>query len=191
MSPSRSMRASICAIGGCSILAKRARSRCVLARPSRSATSTGKWPTPKPSGLSRASLRRANPRAARLIRCPGVESTSRSIAPYPLQPKPSRYIRAYVNGVWPLTQHPHCRRRDPMDDDVKFLERLYDRFNARDIDGVLTALTDDVAWANAMDGGHVHGREAVRAYWTRQWTRVDPHVDPLGFHRTQDGAIVG
>ena len=42
ISPSRSMRASICAIGGCSILAKRARSRCVLARPSRSATSTGR-----------------------------------------------------------------------------------------------------------------------------------------------------
>ena len=44
------------------------------------------------------------------------------------------------------------------------------RFNARDIDGVLTVLTDDVAWANGMDGGYVHGREAVRAYWTRQWT---------------------
>ena len=56
-----------------------------------------------------------------------------------------------------------------MDDDVKLLERIYDRFNARDIDGVLAALTDDVAWANGMDGGHVHGREAVREYWTRQW----------------------
>jgi hypothetical protein len=44
-----------------------------------------------------------------------------------------------------------------MDDDVKVLERIYDRFNARDIDGVLTVLTDDVAWANGMDGGHVHG----------------------------------
>ena len=55
-----------------------------------------------------------------------------------------------------------------MDDDVKVLERIYDRFNARDIDGVLTVLTDDVAWANGMDGGHVHGREAVREYWTRQ-----------------------
>jgi hypothetical protein len=30
-----------------------------------------------------------------------------------------------------------------MDDDVKVLERIYDRFNARDIDGVLTVLTDD------------------------------------------------
>jgi ketosteroid isomerase-like protein len=77
-----------------------------------------------------------------------------------------------------------------MDDDVKVLERIYDRFNARDIDGVLTALTDDVVWANGMDGGHVHGREAVRAYWTRQWTMVSPHVEPVGFHRTQDGAII-
>lgn len=55
-----------------------------------------------------------------------------------------------------------------MEGDVDVLKRIYDRFNARDIDGVLAALADDVAWANAMDGGHVHGREAVREYWTRQ-----------------------
>src|SRR6476660_1602367 len=65
-----------------------------------------------------------------------------------------------------------------MDDDVKVLERIYDRFNAPDIDGVLTALTDDVAWANGMDGGHVHGH------------MVSPHVEPVGFHRTADDAII-
>ena len=77
-----------------------------------------------------------------------------------------------------------------MDDDVNTLERIYERFNERDIDGVLAALTDDVAWANGMDGGHVHGREAVRAYWTRQWAMISPHVEPVGFKRTADGAIV-
>jgi len=77
-----------------------------------------------------------------------------------------------------------------MDDDVEVLEHIYDRFNARDIDGVLAALADDVAWANGMDGGHVHGREAVREYWTRQWTMVSPDVEPVGFHRTADGAII-
>jgi ketosteroid isomerase-like protein len=77
-----------------------------------------------------------------------------------------------------------------MDSDVQILERLYDRFNARDIDGVLSALTEDVAWANGMDGGHEHGHAAVRAYWTRQWAIVSPHVEPVGFHRTEDGAIV-
>jgi ketosteroid isomerase-like protein len=77
-----------------------------------------------------------------------------------------------------------------MDGEVEILKRIYDRFNARDIDGVLAALADDVAWANGMDGGHVHGREAVRAYWTRQWTMVSPQVEPVGFHRAADDAIV-
>ena len=77
-----------------------------------------------------------------------------------------------------------------MDADVETLKRIYDRFNARDIDGVLAALADDVAWANGMDGGHVHGHDAVREYWTRQWSMVDPHVDPVGFERAGDDAIV-
>ena len=77
-----------------------------------------------------------------------------------------------------------------MDDDVEILKRIYDRFNSRDIDGVLAVLADDVAWANGMDGGHVHGREAVREYWTRQWTMVSPHVEPVGFHRAADDSIV-
>ncbi|WP_064681683.1 nuclear transport factor 2 family protein [Rhizobium bangladeshense] len=77
-----------------------------------------------------------------------------------------------------------------MDDDIKMLQRMYERFNDRDIDAVLAALTEDVIWANGMDGGHVHGREAVRAYWTRQWTMIDPHVDPVGFNRTADGAVI-
>ncbi len=76
-----------------------------------------------------------------------------------------------------------------MDDNVKVLERIYDRFNARDIDGVLAMLNDDVVWANGMDGGHVHGHEAVREYWTRQWALVSPHVEPVGFHHNADGTI--
>ena len=77
-----------------------------------------------------------------------------------------------------------------MDDDIRTLERIYEHFNKRDIDGVLAALADDVAWANGMDGGHVHGREGVREYWTRQWAVVSPHVEPMGFHRMADGAII-
>jgi hypothetical protein len=77
-----------------------------------------------------------------------------------------------------------------MDADVETLKRLYDCFNARNMDGVVVGLTDDVAWANGMDGGHVHGLEAVREYWTRQWTIVSPTVEPLGFHRMADGGII-
>jgi ketosteroid isomerase-like protein len=77
-----------------------------------------------------------------------------------------------------------------MDSDTELLLHMYERFNARDIDGVLDALADNVAWANGMDGGHVHGLEAVRAYWTRQWSMVSPRVEPMSFRRAADGAIV-
>ncbi len=76
------------------------------------------------------------------------------------------------------------------DREIEVLKHIYDRFNARDIDGVLAFLTDEVAWANGMEGGHVFGREAVREYWTRQWTMVSPHVDPVSFTKAVDGSIV-
>ena len=76
-----------------------------------------------------------------------------------------------------------------MDSDIEVLKRIYDLFNERDIDGVLAVLTNDVAWANGMDGGHVHGREAVREYWTRQWTMVSPHVEPVSFTEAADSSI--
>ena len=75
-------------------------------------------------------------------------------------------------------------------DDTAIIRTLYERFNARDLDGVLVALTEDVVWANGMDGGHVHGREGVRAYWTRQWAVVRPHVEPIGFSRGADGSVI-
>ncbi|HXW56105.1 MAG TPA: nuclear transport factor 2 family protein [Candidatus Cybelea sp.] len=68
-----------------------------------------------------------------------------------------------------------------MSDKVELVKRIYDRFNARDMDTVLAALHEDVIWANGMEGGYVHGREGVRSYWTRQWARVDPCVEPVRF----------
>lgn len=73
--------------------------------------------------------------------------------------------------------------------DVEMLKRVYAGFNARDIDVVLAVLSDDVAWANGMDGGHVNGREAVRDYWTRQWAVISPHVEPVAFEETEDGTV--
>ncbi len=74
--------------------------------------------------------------------------------------------------------------------DVKFLEQVYERFNARDIEAVLAALHPDVTWANGMEGGHVAGREAVRSYWTRQWAMLDPHVEPTAFSTGSDGETI-
>lgn len=69
------------------------------------------------------------------------------------------------------------------------IKRIYDRFNARDIDGVLIELANDVVWANGMEGGYVYGREAVRNYWTRQWAIVSPHVEPVAIQTTDDGVV--
>ncbi|MGC2184767.1 MAG: hypothetical protein WA637_15935 [Terriglobales bacterium] len=42
-----------------------------------------------------------------------------------------------------------------MSDEVDLLKRVYDRFNARDMETVLAAMHEDVIWANGMEGGHV------------------------------------
>jgi hypothetical protein len=48
----------------------------------------------------------------------------------------------------------------------------------------------NVLWANGMEGGHVHGRQGVRDYWLRQWTMINPHVEPTGLATGPDGEIV-
>jgi len=59
------------------------------------------------------------------------------------------------------------------------IKEAYAAFNRRDIDGALAMMSPDVVWANGMEGGVVFGHEAVRESWTRQWTLVDPAVEPM------------
>lgn len=74
-------------------------------------------------------------------------------------------------------------------DAEELLRTMYAAFNARDIDGVLAAMTDDVDWPNAWEGGRLVGPEAVRDYWTRQWAAIDPHVDPVEIGPRLDGRV--
>ena len=59
------------------------------------------------------------------------------------------------------------------------IRRAYVAFNKRDIDGALALMADDVTWPKASEGGKVVGKEEIRAYWMRQWSEFDPHVEPL------------
>jgi ketosteroid isomerase-like protein len=70
------------------------------------------------------------------------------------------------------------------------LRTIYAAFNRRDIDAVLTTMHPDVDWPNGMEGGRVHGREAVRQYWLRQWKLINPVVEPEAFHTDPTGTIV-
>jgi hypothetical protein len=69
------------------------------------------------------------------------------------------------------------------------LRATYQAFNVRDIDAVLRQMTADVDWPNAWEGGRVHGHEGVRDYWTRQWSAIDPAVEPVTFTTRPDGNI--
>ena len=77
-----------------------------------------------------------------------------------------------------------------MSDEMDLLKRVYDHFNARDMEAVLAAMREDVIWANGMEGGHVRGRDAVRNYWTRQWKTIDPHVEPVAFAPGPEGEVL-
>ena len=78
---------------------------------------------------------------------------------------------------------------DSHDTTRAMLERMYERFNARDIEAVLAALTSDVDWPNGWEGGYVRGHDEVRDYWTRQWAEIDGTVTPEAFSIQPDGRI--
>ena len=67
---------------------------------------------------------------------------------------------------------------------------VYEAFNRRDIEAILPKMHPDVEWPNGMEGGWVHGRDGVRAYWTRQWAMIDPRVEPTRVERAKGGQVV-
>lgn len=69
----------------------------------------------------------------------------------------------------------------------ELLRAAYRDFNARNIEAIISRMDPKVEWANGMDGGHVHGRDEVRAYWTRQFTTHNPHVEPISIEPDPSG----
>ncbi len=74
--------------------------------------------------------------------------------------------------------------------EIKLLRAAYTAFNARDIDAALATMTPDVAWPKAFKGGFVRGPEEVRAYWTEQWSEINPHVEPVTFYPEEAGRVL-
>ncbi|MEH2158551.1 nuclear transport factor 2 family protein [Nostoc sp.] len=73
---------------------------------------------------------------------------------------------------------------------IELLRAAYAAFNARDIDAALALMTPDVTWPKAFKGGFVRGSEEVRAYWTEQWSEINPHVEPVSFDSEEAGRIL-
>src|SRR5690349_24957889 len=73
-----------------------------------------------------------------------------------------------------------------MDADEELLRRAYAAFNARDIDGALALMRDDVDWPDEIEHARLHTHDDIRAYWEGQFARMDPHVEPVEFRRVND-----
>jgi hypothetical protein len=69
------------------------------------------------------------------------------------------------------------------------IRKAYNGFNERDIDAVFSVMHPDVHWPKAFEGGYVTGYEAVRDYWTKQWSEIDPRVEPVAVTERPDGKV--
>lgn len=69
----------------------------------------------------------------------------------------------------------------------QLIRTAYAAFNARDIDTALTTFHQEVQWPKAFEGGYVDGHDEIRKYWTRQWTEINPNVEPVKITTLDDG----
>lgn len=76
-----------------------------------------------------------------------------------------------------------------MSSDEEILRAAYTAFNAHDLDSALELMHPEVDWPNAWEGGRVAGRDAVGAYWTRQFEQISSRVDPERFDHDLAGTI--
>ena len=68
-----------------------------------------------------------------------------------------------------------------MSSNQQFLQNLYDAFNKREIETIISLMRPDVKWANGLEGGFVYGRGQVREYWTNQFKDLQPELATLKF----------
>ena len=69
------------------------------------------------------------------------------------------------------------------------IEKAYRAFNDRDIEMALQTMQPDVQWSKAWEGGYISGHNEIREYWTRQWTEINPNVEPIGFNERPNGTF--
>ncbi|RXK58411.1 nuclear transport factor 2 family protein [Lacibacter luteus] len=71
----------------------------------------------------------------------------------------------------------------------QLIKKAYAAFNARDIATALSTMHANVEWPKAFEGGYVSGHNEIEKYWTRQWTEINPVVEPISFSERENGSI--
>lgn len=73
-----------------------------------------------------------------------------------------------------------------MSSNQQFLQNLYEAFNKREIETIISVMHPDVKWANGVEGGFVYGRDAVREYWTNQFKVIQVQLKTLKFETDEN-----
>lgn len=71
----------------------------------------------------------------------------------------------------------------------QLIKKAYVAFNSRDMETALSTFHPDVEWPKAFEGGYVSGYDEIRKYWSRQWTEINPTVEPVGFAERPNGTV--
>jgi hypothetical protein len=77
-----------------------------------------------------------------------------------------------------------------MSSNQQFLQNLYEAFNKREIETIISVMHPDVKWTNGVEGGFVYGRDAVREYWTNQFKVIQVQLETLRFETDENSRDV-
>ncbi|TCD02121.1 ketosteroid isomerase [Pedobacter frigidisoli] len=69
------------------------------------------------------------------------------------------------------------------------IKKAYSAFNERNINKALSTMQPNVQWCKAWEGGYISGHDEIDQYWTRQWSEINPTVEPVGFTERENGSL--
>jgi len=69
------------------------------------------------------------------------------------------------------------------------IHKAYNAFNERNIENALSMMQANVQWSKAWEGGYIIGHNEIKEYWTRQWTEINPNVEPVRFAERENGSL--
>jgi uncharacterized protein YndB with AHSA1/START domain len=100
----------------------------------------------------------------------------------------SEFLNYQINWHYWLQQK--LPRVLTMSSNQQLLQSLYEAFNNRELETIISVMHPDVKWANGVEGGFVYGRDAVREYWTNQYKVIQVQLETLEFETDENNRNV-
>ena len=69
------------------------------------------------------------------------------------------------------------------------IKKAYAAFNERDIDKALSTMQPTIQWSKAWEGGYISGHSEIKEYWKRQWSEINPMVEPVDFNERANKSL--